>query len=124
MKKNAIRLAKLEDKLVVDRSDIFMLSDLEILERIQELEFQKRRKPTKKCLDMINTADRTKPIFTPKVYQRMKEEQAERSAEIAAMNDQEIDDCINKLIIESGMEGTFEDMSDQEIEDFNKSERE
>ena len=39
MKRNGIRLAKLEEKLVGNRSEIFKLSDFEILERIEECEF-------------------------------------------------------------------------------------
>ena len=33
MKKNRIRLAKLEDRFIGNRSDVFRLSDFEILER-------------------------------------------------------------------------------------------
>ena len=87
MKRNAIRIAKLEDKFVGNRSEVFRLSDFEILERIEGLEFQKGSKPTQKFLDMKKVSDKTKPIFTPKVYQRMKEEQAVQSAEIEALKD-------------------------------------
>ncbi len=111
MKKNAIRVAKLEDRLIGNRSDIFRLSNFEVLERIEGLEFQKGRRPTQLFLDMKKVADRTKPVFTPKVYQRMREEQAEKHAQIEAMNDVELNDHLDKLIIESEMEGAFEDMS-------------
>jgi hypothetical protein len=124
MKKNALRLAKLEDKLVGSKSDLFRLSDFEILERIEALEFQKRRKPTQKFTDMKKVIDRTIPIFTPKVYQRMRDEQAERNAEIASMNNVELDDHLDKLIIESEMEETFEGMSGQELDKYNKAKKE
>ena len=57
MRKNATRLAKLEDRLVGNRSDVFRLTDLEILERIEELEFQKGRKPTQKFMNMKKVAE-------------------------------------------------------------------
>jgi hypothetical protein len=107
MKRNGVRLTKLEDKLIGNRSDIFRLSDFEILERIEGLEFQRERKPTQKFLDIKKVADRTKPVFTPKVYQCLKEKQAERSAEIEAMNEQELHDHLKKLAVESDMDGTF-----------------
>jgi hypothetical protein len=107
MKRNGIRLKKLEDKLIGNSSDIFRLSDLEILERIEGLEFKSGRMPTQKFSDMKNMAIKTKPIFTPKIYQRMREEQAERNAEIASINDVELDDHLDKLIIECEMDGTF-----------------
>jgi len=110
MKRNGIRLAKLEEKLVGNRSDVFQFSDFEILERIQELEFQKGMKPTQKFIDMKKVADRTKPIFTPKAYKREKEDQAERSAEIEAMNEQELNDRLKKLVIENEIDETFEEM--------------
>lgn len=108
MKKNAIRVTKLEDKLVGNGSDLFRLSDLEILERIQELESKKGRKQTQKFKNMKKVADKTKPIFTAKISQRMREEQADRNAEIASMNEQEFRDHLSKLLIECEMEGTFE----------------
>lgn len=110
MKKNAIRLAKLEDRIIGKRSDVFRLNDLEILERIKELEFQKGMRPTQKFLDMIDTADRAIPTFTLKECQRMQEGQAEMHAQIEAMNDVELDDHLNKLIIENEMKDTFEGM--------------
>ena len=124
MKRNAIRLEKLEYKLIGNSSDFFRLSDFEILERIEALEFQKRRKPTQKFTDMKKVIDRTIPIFTPKVYQRMRDEQAERNAEIASMNNVELDDHLDKLIIESEMEETFEGMSGQELDKYNKAKKE
>ena len=54
MKKNATRLAKLEERLVGSKSDIFRLCDFEILERIEGLEFQKARTPTQKFKNMRN----------------------------------------------------------------------
>ena len=69
-------------------------------------------------------ANRTRPTLTPKDCQRLKAEQTKRRAEIEAMSDQEVDDHLNKLTIENGMEGTFEDMSDHEIEVYNKSGKE
>ncbi len=107
MKRNGIRLAKLEEKLVGNRSEIFKLSDFEILERIEECEFKSGRRPTQLFFDMKNISDKTKPKFTPKSYQHMKEEQAEKHAQIEAMNDVELDDHLGKLIRESEMEGTF-----------------
>ncbi len=124
MKKNAIRVAKLENKIIGNRSDIFRRSDLEILERIQELELQKGRMPTELFLDMKQEADKANPVFTPKVLQRMREEQAEKHAQIEAMNDVELDDCINKLIIECDMNGTFEDMNNEELENYIKPKKE
>ena len=109
MKRNGIRLAKLEEKLVGNRSEIFKLSDFEILERIEECEFKSGRRPTQLFFDMKNISDKTKPKFTPKSYQHMKEEQAEKHAQIEAMNDVELDDHLDKLIIECEMEGTFEE---------------
>jgi hypothetical protein len=110
MKKNALRLTKLEDKLVGNRSDVFRLSDFEILERIEALEFQKRRKPTQKFLDMKKAASKNRPTLTPKQCQRLRAEQAEWQAEKEAMSEEEADDRLNKLTIESEMEGTFEEM--------------
>ena len=124
MKKNALRLAKLEDKLVGSKSDLFRLSDFEILERIEALEFQKRRKPTQKFLDMKKAASKNRPTLTPKQCQRLRAEQAEWQAEKEAMSEEEVDDRLNKLTIENGMEGTFMDMSDHEIEVYNKSGKE
>ena len=124
MKKNATRLAKLEEKLVGSGSDIFRLSDLEILERIEGLEFQKGSKPTQKFMDLKKATDRTKPVFTPKVSQRMREKQAERNAEIASMNELEFQGHLDKLIIENDMAETFEDMSEQNIKDNNKTKKE
>ena len=124
MKRHGIRLAKLEERLIRNRSDVFRLSDFEILERIEALEFQKGMKPTQKLLDMKKVADRTRPTLTPKDCQRLKAEQAERHAHIEAMSEEEVDDRLNKLTIENGMEGTFEDMNDHEIEVYNKSGKE
>ena len=50
----------------------------------------------------------------------MQEEQAEMHAQIEAMNDVELDDHLNKLIIENEMEDTFEDMSNEELKNYNK----
>ncbi len=111
MKKNAIRVAKLEDRLIGNRSDMFRLSNFEILERIEECEFKSGRRPTQLFFDMKKMADKSNPVFSPKVYQRMREEQAEMHAQIEAMNDVELNDHLDKLIIESEMEGAFEDMS-------------
>ena len=124
MKKNGIRLAKLEDRLVVDRFYKFRLSEFELLERFEELEFQEGRRPTQKFLDMKKLANRTRPTLTPKDCQRLKVEQAERNTQIEAMSEEEVDDRLNKLTIENGMEGTFMDMSDHEIEVYNKSGKE
>mgnify|MGYP003998794097 FL=1 len=124
MKRNAIRIAKLENKLIRNRSDVFRLSDLEILERIEALEFQKGMRPTQKFINMKKASDKTMSIFTPKVHRRMQEEQAEMHAQIEAMNDVELDDHLNKLIIENEMEDTFEDMSNEELKKFNKPEKE
>ncbi len=107
MKKNAISLKKLEDKLVGNRSDLIRLSDLEILERIEALEFQEVMRPTQKFMDMKKSADRTKPVFTPKVSQHMREKQAERNAEIASMNELEFHGLLSKLVTESEMDETF-----------------
>lgn len=124
MKKNSIRLAKLEDKLVVNKSDFFKLSEFELLERIEECEFQVGRIPTQKFIDMKKAENRIRPTLTPKDCQRLRAEQAERHPQIESMSEQEVDDRINKLIVENGMEGTFVDMNDQEIEDYNKLEKE
>ena len=124
MKKNGIRLAKLEDRLVVDRFYKFRLSEFELLERFEELEFQEGRRPTQKFLDMKKLANRTRPTLTPKDCQRLKVEQAERNTQKEAMSEEEVDDRLNKLTIENGMEGTFMDMSDHEIEVYNKSGKE
>ena len=110
MKKNAIRLAKLEDRIVGKRSDAFRLIDLEILERIEELEFKSGRTPTKLFLDMKNTADRAKTIFTLKECKHLRAEEAKREAMLGALTDEELDDHIKKLIIKSEMKGTFEGM--------------
>ena len=114
MKRNGIRLAKLEDKIVGNKSDVFRLSDFELLERIEECEFKSGRRPTQLFLDMKKVNDKTKPVFTPKVLQHKNEEQAETHAQIKAMNDVELDDHIKNLIIESGMKDTFVDMSNNE----------
>ena len=124
MKKNATRLEKLEDKLIGSRSDIFRLSDFEILERIEELEFQKGMRPTQKFKNMKKEADNVNPVFTPKVSQRMREKQAERNAEIASMNELEFQGHLDKLIIENDMAETFEDMNEQNIKDNNKTKKE
>ena len=124
MKKNGIRLEKLEDKLIGSRSDLFRWSDFEILERIEALEFQEVMRPTQKFMDMKKSADRTKPVFTPKVSQRMREKQAERNAEIASMNELEFQGHLDKLIIENDMAETFEDMNEQNIKDNNKTKKE
>ena len=124
MKKNGVRLTKLEDRLIGNRSDVFRLSDFEILERIEGLEFKNGRTPTQKFMDMKKSADRTKPVFTPKVSQRMREKQAERNAEIASMNELEFQGHLDKLIIENDMAETFEDMNEQNIKDNNKTKKE
>jgi hypothetical protein len=124
MKKNAIRLAKLEDRIVGKRSDAFRKNDLEILERIEELEFKSGRTPTKLFLDMIVTADRTKIIFTLKECQRLRAEEALREAMLGALTDEELDDHLNTLIRQGEMKGTFEDMSNEELKKFNKPEKE
>jgi hypothetical protein len=108
MKKNSVRLEKLEERLVGSKSDLFRLSDFEILERIQELEFQRGMRPTHKFMDMKKVTDKTKKIFTPKVSQLMREKQAEKHAQIEAMNDVELDNHLDRLVIECGIEGTFE----------------
>ena len=100
------------------------MNDLEILERIEELEFHKCMKPTQKFLDMINTADRTRPMFTLKECQRLRSEETERDAMRGAMGDTELDDHLNKLIKESEMSDTFEDMNNQELKKFNKPKKE
>jgi hypothetical protein len=124
MKRNAIRLEKLEYKLIGNSSDFFRLSDFEILERIGECEFKQGRKPTQKFMDLKQATDKTVPIFSPKVYQRKKEEQAERHVQIEAMNDVELDDHLGKLIMECEMEETFEDMNEQELDKYNKAKKE
>ncbi len=124
MKKNALRLAKLEDRLVGNESDLFRWSDFEILERIEGLEFKNGRTPTQKFLDMKKVTDKTKSIFTPKVSQRMREKQAERNAEIASMNELEFHGLLSKLVTEGEMDETFEDMSEQNIKDNNKTKKE
>ena len=124
MKKNAIRLKKLEDKLVGNRSDLIRLSDLEILERIEALEFQEVMRPTQKFMDMKKSADRTKPVFTPKVSQHMREKQAERNAEIASMNELEFQGLLSKLVTGGEMKDTFEDISEQELDKYNKTKKE
>ena len=124
MKKNAIRLAKLEERLVGNRSDAFRLNDLEILERIEELEFKSGRTPTKSFLNMIVTADRTRPMFTLKECKYLRTEEAEMDAMRGALTDEELDDHIKKLIINCEMDGTFEDMSEQNIKNDNKTKKE
>mgnify|MGYP005671573347 CR=1 FL=1 len=116
MKKNSLRLTKLEASLVVDKSDSFKLSEFELLERIEALMLKEGKKPTQKFLDEKRRASRTRPTFTPKQCQRLRAEEAEWQAEKEAMSEEEVDDRLNKLIIENGMEGTFED--------YNKSEKE
>ena len=110
MKKNSIRLAKLEERIIGNRSDAFRLNDLEILERIKALEFKSGRTPTKSFLNMIDTADRTTLTFTLKECQRLRAEEAQREAMLGTLTDEELDDHIKKLIIKSEMEGTFEGM--------------
>ncbi len=124
MKKNAIRVAKLEDRLIGNRSDMFRLSNFEILERIEECEFKSGRRPTQLFFDMKKMADKSNPVFSPKVYQRMREEQAEMHAQIASMNDVELDDHLDNLSTECEMEGTFEDMAEQELDKYNKPKKE
>ena len=124
MKRNGIRLAKLEERLVGSKSDLFRLSDFEILERIEGLEFQKARTPTQKFKNMRNISDKRKPVFTPKVLQHMREEQAERNAEIASMNELEFQGLLSKLVTGGEMKDTFEDMSEQDIKDNNKTKKE
>ncbi len=124
MKKNSVRLEKLEERLVGSKSDLFRLSDFEILERIEGLEFQKARKPTQKFKNMRNISDKRKPVFTPKVLQHMREEQAERHAQIEAMNDVELDGHLDKLIIKCEMEEAFEDTGNEELKDHIKPKKE
>ena len=124
MKRNAIRLEKLEYKLIGNSSDFFRWSDFKILERIEGLEFKNGRTPTQKFLDMKKVTDKTKQIFSPKVSQHMREKQAERNAEIASMNELEFQGHLDKLIIENDMAETFEDMSEQYIKDNNKTKKE
>jgi hypothetical protein len=124
MKRNASRLAKLEERLVGNRSDAFRLNDLEILERIEELEFKSGRTPTKSFLNMIVTADRTRPMFTLKECKYLRTEEAEMDAMRGALTDEELDDHIKKLIINCEMDGTFEDMSEQNIKNDNKTKKE
>ena len=110
MKKNSLRLAKLENRIIGKRSDAFRKNDLEILERIKELEFKSGRRPTKLFSDMIVTADRTRPMFTLKECKYLRAEEAKREAMLGTLTDEELDDHIKKLIIKSEMEGTFEGM--------------
>ncbi len=124
MKRNAIRLAKLENRIIGKRSDAFRLNDLEILERIKELEFKSGRTPTKLFLDMIVTADRTILTFTLKECQRLRAEEAQREAMLGTLTDEELDDHLNTLIRQSEMKDTFEDMSEQDIKDNNKTKKE
>ncbi|MBT6717020.1 MAG: hypothetical protein HOB18_05185 [Nitrospina sp.] len=124
MKKNAIRVTTLENKLVGNKSDFFRLSDFELLERIEECEFKSGKRPTQLFVDMKKEADKTKPIFSPKGFQRLRYEQDERNAEMASMNELEFQDHLDKLIIENDMAETFEDMSEQNIKDNNKPKKE
>jgi hypothetical protein len=124
MKKNSLRLTKLEASLVVDKSDSFKLSDFEILERIEECVPWLGMKPTQKFLDEKRKASRTRPMFSLKQCQRLRAEEAELQAEKEAMSDQELDDLLSKAIRRNGGDEEFEDMSDQEIEDYNKSKSE
>ena len=124
MKRNSIRLAKLENRIIGSRSDAFRLNDLEILERIKELEFKSGRRPTKLFSDMIVTADRTRPMFTLKECKYLRTEEAEMDAMRGALTDEELDDHIKKLIINCEMDGTFEDMSEQNIKNDNKTKKE
>jgi hypothetical protein len=110
MKKNSIRLSKLEASLIKGEPEIFEISYFELLERIEEREFKQGRKPTQKFLDIKKTANKTRPTLTPKLYQRLKAEQAERNAQIEAMSEQEIDDRLNRLLTSRENEGTFEEM--------------
>jgi hypothetical protein len=124
MKKNAIRLAKLEDRIIGKRSDAFRLNDFEILERIKELEFKSGRTPTKLFLDMIVTADRTRPMFTLKECKYLRAEEAQREAILGTLTDEELDDHLNTLIRQSEMKDTFEDMSNEELKKFNNLKKE
>jgi hypothetical protein len=124
VKKNAIRVTTLENKLVGNKSDFFRLSDFELLERIEECEFKSGKRPTQLFVDMKKEADKTKPIFSPKGFQRLRYEQDERNAEMASMNELEFQDHLDKLIIENDMAETFEDMSEQNIKDNNKPKKE
>ncbi len=124
MKRNAIRLEKLEYKLIGNSSDFFRWSDFKILERIEGLEFKNGRTPTQKFMYLKQATDKTVPIFSPKVSQHMREKQAERNAEIASMNELEFQGHLDKLIIENDMAETFEDMSEQYIKDNNKTKKE
>ena len=120
MKKNGIRLAKLEDRLIKGEPEIFELSYFEILEHLEKLMFQRGKKPTQKFLDEKKVTSRTRPTLTPKDYQRLKAEQAEQDAILEAMSDQELDERLNRLQTSRENEGTFEAMSDQELEDYSK----
>ncbi len=124
MKRNSIRLAKLENRIIGKRSDAFRKNDLEILERIKELEFKSGRTPTKSFLNMIDTADRTRLTFTLKECQRLRAEEAEMDAMRGAMNDEELGEHLNKLRRECQMEDTFEDMAEQELKNDNKPKKE
>jgi hypothetical protein len=124
MKKNSLRLTKLEASLVVDKSDSFKLSEFELLERIEALMLKEGKKPTQKFLDEKRRASRTRPTFTPKQCQRLRAEEAEWQAEKEAMSEEEVDDLLSKAIRESDEDEEFEDMSDQEIKDYNKSKKE
>jgi hypothetical protein len=43
---------------------------------------------------------------------------------LGTLTDEELEDHISKLIIECEMDGTFEDMSEQDIKDHNKTKKE
>jgi hypothetical protein len=124
MKKNNIRLTKLEDKIIKGEPVIFELSRFELLEHLEELLFKQGKKPTQKFLDKKRRASKARPTFNKNQYQRLRAEEAEWQAEKEAMSYQEIIDSLNKLRKKHGREGDFEDMSEQEIKDYNKPEKE
>jgi hypothetical protein len=124
MKKNSIRLTKLEAVLIKGEPEIFELSHNELLERLKMLMFKEGKKPTQKFLDKKKVASRTRPTFTLKQCQRLRAEEAEWQAKKEAMSDQELDDLLCKARRKSGEDEEFEDMSDQEIKDYNKTKKE
>ena len=124
MKKNSIRLAKLEDSLIKGEPELFELSYFELLERIEELMREQGKKPTQKFLDEKKKASRSRPTFTPKQYEIEKSKEADSQARYEEMSNEEILDDLNKLREEQEMDEKFEDMSEQEINEYNNLRKE
>jgi hypothetical protein len=109
MKKNNIRLEKLENQLVRSKNDLSELSDYELLEYIEKRELALGYRPTQQFLDEKAEADRSKPLPTPQWAIKHELAQERESLSILkAMSEEELDAYCCKLEKELGCEGDFE----------------